>query len=86
MGKSQEVERMLSVVWAELTPGIVQAIVPPRIQPAPWGTVRRSKAGEAPRLEAEQQREIGVQNGAWSVICRLIHEAFLGSLHEVCPS
>src|SRR5208283_4246996 len=53
MGKSQEVERMLSVVWAELTPGIVQAIVPPRIQPAPWGTVRRSKLGEAPRLEAE---------------------------------
>src|SRR5208337_2403255 len=50
------------------------------------GTVRRSKAGEAPRLEAEQQREIDVQNGTWSVICRLIHEAFLGSLHEVCPS
>ena len=76
---------MLSVVWAELTPGIVQAIVPPRIQPAPRGTVRRSKVGKAPRLEAEQQHEVGVQNGAWGVICRLIHEACLGSLHEVCP-
>ena len=50
------------------------------------GTVRPRKVGEAPRLEAEQEREVGVQNGAWGVTCRLIHEAFLGSLHEVCPS
>ena len=34
MGMSQEVECMLSAVRAELTPGIVQAIVPLRIQPA----------------------------------------------------
>jgi len=76
---------MLSAVRAELTPGIVQAIVPLRIQPAPRGTVRPGKVGEAPRLEAEQQHEVGVQNGAWGVPCRLIPEAFLGSLHEVCP-
>ena len=63
MGMSQEVECMLSAVRAELTPSIVQAIVPLRIQPAPRGTVRPGKVREAPRLKAEQQHEVGVQNG-----------------------
>ena len=77
---------MLSIVKATPAPGLVQAILPPRIQPAPGGTVRRGRVGKAPGLEAEQERQIGVQNGAFRVLGRLIHEAFLGPQHEVHPS
>ena len=53
MGMSQEVECMLSALRAELTPGIVQAIVPLRIQPGHGERFDLAKIGEAPTVSRQ---------------------------------
>ena len=73
-------------VSAERFPGQLETLLPLRIQRVLRGTVQGIKFRETPRLDAEQESEICVKNGAWRSGLRLIERVFLGVLHEVNPS